>query len=1418
MPKVPSIFQKWDTGQIYASVNIPETRSRVNSKLETGDLVLVCAVVIVPELVRLVTGWTGARCSIVDGNCDKRNKMSTGGENMQTHGSGIGWSFRDISELLPEFDPVKENIDITQWISKVEECGEIYGWDDVAIRHFGLAKLTGVARRWRDSLSRDDGRDWQAWKILLEKNFPCKKNVLSLRLEAQNYKKKTNQSIVEYFYEKLARCNEAKMDSEETTEWIVNGLNNNRYRDFLGPLSRYKEPHDLLSDLKAGSFHIRDNPPMKSDDFRKSDKKESDSGGLNCYTCKESGHIKRDCPKLKTGKCFKCGETGHFARDCGKKREKTSDTGSSNVVSTTSGSRKAVNFFGNTHQKYFKEAVLDGHPLTSYVDLGSGAVAIREGDAERIELKYTTGDIEQLVGYGHGVVKPIGVFKAFLTIDGVGAWVDGHVVPDEVQEVPLLVGHPYTEQRHVVITSRDGRLLISANDDSVPTEAVVESTKTVLRVNDSVIVPNSHVGHIGVKSDFKNTKLFVEGGLRESGHHLPRCVIQTDERGEALIPVLNLSGKEMKMVPGSTVARGEKCEEGQMKPREINVIPVTLDEVNTDLEGEKAESLLDLLNEYKDLVARNMSQLGCTSRMEMHIELENEKPVFYRPYRLSYSEREQTKDLIEELKSSDMVEDCHSPYASPILLIRKSSGEMRMCVDYRALNKLTVKDHYPIPRIDDLIDRMAGKKYFTTLDLHSGYHQVPVARDSRPKTAFVTPDGHYQFKRMPFGLCNAPAVFQRLMYRVLENVPNEVAMTYLDDTIVPSRTFEEGLANLRKVFDALRAANLTLKLGKCHFLKSSVEYLGFTLSEKGVAPGKRVLNAIRDFPAPTNVTGVRSFLGTANFCRRFVKGYAIIAKPLTDLTGKQVPFAWGPEQQKAFEYLKERLLARPVLAVYEPKAETEVHTDASMIGLGAVLIQKQEDNKFHPVSYYSRKTTKDESKYHSYELEALAIVCALERFRVYVLGIKFVIRTDCNSLKMLEGKRDLSPRIGRWFVRLSEFNYRIEYLKGVNNSVADGLSRNPVESSKEMELVGLPVMSVKITTDWIAAMQRGSDEIMKIRDKLEAGDQLTHKKFTMINARVYRVNNGKFRLYVPIDLRHELVAEAHRGLAHLGVDKTLGKLKETYYFPKMREFVEQYVKRCINCLYYKKPSGKKPGFLHPLEKGNAPFQCVHIDHAGPFVTTQDGNKYVCAIICGFSKYTVLKAVKSVSAAETVRMVREFCSHYGRPERIISDRGTAFTALEFNQFCQEYEIQHVKIAAGTPRGNGQVERQNRVFPTCLATITEDEEDRDWDEKLLDVQWAINNSVHRIIKRTPYEVVFTQRNVGLLDNPLTREIVALNRDIGLEEEQESVEELLEANRAKMQEQFDKKRKIAYEYQQFICVKNSKYYKGGSRKITR
>ncbi|XP_033226608.1 uncharacterized protein LOC117179074 [Belonocnema kinseyi] len=516
----------------------------------------------------------------------------------------------------------------------------------------------------------------------------------------------------------------------------------------------------------------------------------------------------------------------------------------------------------------------------------------------------------------------------------------------------------------------------------------------------------------------------------------------------------------------------------------------------------------------------------------------------------------------------------------------------------------------------------------------------------------------------------------------------------------------------------------------------------------------------------TNQCGWGSLIrGNATFSRRFIKNFSLIAKPLTDLTGKNAKFVWGPEQQEAFDILKQRLFEKPVLAIYRLGAETEVHTDAIQIGMGTVLLPRQEDHKLHPVCCFNRKTSEDESKCHSYELEALAIVCALERFRVYLFGIIFIIRTDCNSLKLLESKRDL----------------------GVSNVVADGPSRNPAKPAEELGLVGLPAVGLRITTDWVAAMQRASAEIMQIRDRLEEGVQETHERFTTCNAQVYRKKKGRFLLYVLVDLRNELVAEAHRGLAHLGVDKTLGKA----------------------------PSGRKPGYLHPLEQGIIPFQSVDVDHPGLYVVSERGNKYACEIVCGHSKYTVLKAVKDQSAVKVVEMLKEFIAHYGKPDRIISDRGTAFTAAEFEKCCEKYEIQHMKIASKI--ANGQVERTNRVLTTCLASVTEDDENREWDDKLWDVQWAINNGEHKVTMRTPYKVVFKNRTPRLLEKPLTREIITLIREKAVEEPKDVVE-LLAANAVTMKERFDKKRKAPREYEvgDLLMILSDSPSTGESRKL--
>jgi transposase InsO family protein len=308
---------------------------------------------------------------------------------------------------------------------------------------------------------------------------------------------------------------------------------------------------------------------------------------------------------------------------------------------------------------------------------------------------------------------------------------------------------------------------------------------------------------------------------------------------------------------------------------------------------------------------------------------------------------------------------------------------------------------------------------------------------------------------------------------------------------------------------------------------------------------------------------------------------------------------------------------------------------------------------------------------------------------------------------------------------------------------------------------------------------------------------------------------------VPVDLRSELVIETHKSLMHLGIDKTLGQLKKSYYFPKMREVVTKHVNRCINCLYYKLPSGKIPGFLHPLDKGSAPFQCVHIDHSGPYVTTKNKNKYVVGLVDGYSKFIVLKAVRDTGSVGAMKFLKEFISVFGKPLKIISDRGTAFTSDCFKTFCDLFGIQHVKIASSTPRANGQMERMNKIITSCLATSVESEEGNDWDEKLFQVQWAINSSVHSVTKRSPNEIVFSYKGFGLEENPLTQEIIQLNSEIQFndEAEEEEIQSLLRKNQEKMKTQFDKKRREppTYSEKDLVMVRCEAPSTGQSRKLT-
>lgn len=630
-----------------------------------------------------------------------------------------------------------------------------------------------------------------------------------------------------------------------------------------------------------------------------------------------------------------------------------------------------------------------------------------------------------------------------------------------------------------------------------------------------------------------------------------------------------------------------------------------------------------------------------------------------------------------------------------------------------------------------------------------------MGKDSRHLTAFVTPDGHYEFKRMPFGLANAPAVFQKMINRLLGSRRFDFVFAYMDDLLIPSVTIEEGLKKLEVILGLLCDAGLTLKLSKCSFFDRTIEYLGYEVSAEGIKPSERKIIAVRDFPVPSNIHAVRQFLGLASYFRRFVKGFGEIARPLTNLLKKNTPWKWERDQNNSFLTLKNNLIERPLLALYDQTLETELHTDASALGLGGILLQWQADPRMlKPVAYFSRQTTSDERYFHSYELETLAVVCSLKKFRPYLLGIKFTVYTDCNALKTTLTKRDLIPRIARWWLQISEFDFHIQYRPGCKMSHADALSRNPQNNMSITDTV--KVLSIS-TESWILTLQMADPELQRIvkilKPNLDEDNIDLKKNFVIKNHALHRKVQDDTRLVIPKNARWQICKANHDDLGHFGYTKTLERIQSQYWFPKLRRYVKKYVASCIDCAFNKDNSARtRRGLLHPIEKIAKPFHTLHLDHLGPFVRSKNCNNYILTIVDAFTKYLFARPVKDTKTKNVVKILEDLFNDFGAPTRIISDRGTAFTSKQFKDFCASKGIKHVLKAVVCPRVNGQAESFNQTIFTVLSTQTFGKDERIWDQQLGKVQWGINNTIHATTKKSASELLFGIKLNGATENML------------------------------------------------------------------
>lgn len=659
---------------------------------------------------------------------------------------------------------------------------------------------------------------------------------------------------------------------------------------------------------------------------------------------------------------------------------------------------------------------------------------------------------------------------------------------------------------------------------------------------------------------------------------------------------------------------------------------------------------------------------------------------------------------------------------------------------------------------------------------------------------------------MPFGLCNAPSVYQRCINHALGPLLNQgsannghqdsVAQVYIDDVISKCRDFTSGLAFLERIFVALRESGFSINIDKCLFFKSSIEYLGNVVEDGQVRPSPKKVEALVKAPVPTTVKQVRQFNGLAGYFRRFIPDFARTMVPLYELTKQGARWQWTHVHEEARQKIIHHLISTPTLMIFQEGEPIELFTDASGVGFGAILIQIV-NGRQHVVAYFSMRTTDTESRYHSNELETLAVVRAIKHFRHFLYGRKFKVITDCNALKASKHKQDLLPRIHRWWAYLQNFDFDIEYRKGERMQHADFLSRNP-------DPLTVNVMSNNL--DWINIEQRRDSQLRPIIDSLHSGNNVPGyllENNVLKHIKVDPLLGERKLIIAPKSFQWSLINTFHTALKHPGWEKTLHKIKETYHFDKMSTTVREFVDNCVVCRTSKQTSGATQVQLHSIPKPTVPFEVIHMDITGKLGTPNE-QEYVIVTIDAYTKYVLFRYTNDKSQHSTLAALKQVVHLFGAPKQIVVDGGREFLG-EYRHYCDSFGIEVHAIAPGVSRANGQVERVMATLKNGLIMI-KNYDTPNWHTALEGLQLALNCTVHKTTGAAPLTLLTRRQNCV---PPELLNLVNLdNTSIDMNALERHVQLRMTELSSKDKERFDKGRAKINNFRRgdFVLIKNN------------